>query len=142
MGKRKNASTVIKPPEEIDRIQSIDKNNIFDENYPLFCFKYLSDISISNCRDHKFFVDFLCRLQKLSSLGWNEIRKSSRHSFGMEPIPVSRIRQQLPTCVTPDVQMLHVFRACGDNRPFIGLQVGRIFRVFFIEAKFGDIYNH
>lgn len=142
MSKRKNSHTTIIPPEDKNRTQPIALNKIFEENYPLFCFKYLNEDSISRCRDHKFFINFLIRLKNLSNLGWNEIRKAQRHGYGMEQIPIKQIKPQLPACVTPDVKTLHVFRATGDNKPFIGIQIDRIFRIFFIETKFGDVYDH
>ena len=82
------------------------------------------------------------RLKKLSELGWKEIRTSQRHSFGMEKISTDKILPQLPACITPEVNHLHVFRATGSNHPFIGLEIQKVFRVFFIETKFGDIYEH
>ncbi|MBD5226812.1 MAG: hypothetical protein HDS67_01975 [Bacteroidales bacterium] len=113
-------------------------------NYPLFSFRYLKDTSIKDCNDHKFFYNFLIRLQKLSELGWNEIRSSHRHSYGMESLPQSQIIPDvrlLPKFVTPEVD-LHVFRSSGDNKTFVGLQRGKIFYVFFIESKHGDICPH
>lgn len=120
---------------EIEEYSKID--------YPLFSFKYLRDVSYPDCSDHKFFIDFLNRLQKLSELGWAEIRQSAPHSYGMEPIPAKQMKHKakLPSFVSKDAD-LHVFRAVGDNRAFVGLQVGKIFYIFFIEAKFNDIYPH
>jgi hypothetical protein len=97
---------------------NIDKNKIFEENYPIFCFKYLAPKSYNNCKNPKFFIEFLTRLQKLSELGWQEIKK------------------------TPDVTHLHVLRATGKKLPFIGIEIQEIFRIFFIETKHGDIYDH
>ncbi len=112
-------------------------------DYPLFSFRYFKDVSAKECKNAKFFLDFLNRLQKLSELGWNEIRKSHTHSFGMEPMPRNQIRHNglLPAFVTKEVD-LHVFRAVGDNRVMVGLQNGKIFHIFFIETKFGDISPH
>jgi hypothetical protein len=110
--------------------------------YPLFCFKYLSDASIKKCKNPKLLFDFSMRLKKISELGWAEIRKSNRHSFGMEKIPISKIKHKLPIIVSPEAKELDVFRATGNNLPFIGKQDGNIFRIFFIETKFGDIYDH
>lgn len=111
--------------------------------HPLFSFKYLVDVSIDQCEDASFFHDFLIRLQKLSLLGWNEIRTSQRHSFGMEKIGREQIvpKDRLPSFVTREVE-LDVFRSAGDNRAFVGMQEGKLFHIFFIEAKFGDIYPH
>jgi len=93
--------------------------------------------------DEKFFHSLLMRMQKLSELGWKGIRLSGRHQFGMEKIPIKQLRPKvLPRIVTPDVEELDVIRATGDNRPMVGLQEGKIFHVIFIEANFGDVYNH
>ena len=120
--------------EHIGGYESID--------YPLFSFKYLQEHSIRDCKDHKFFFDFLIRLRKLSELGWEQIRTSARHSFGMEKIPRESIIPQIPNFITPDVEELHVFRSNGNNTALVGLQINKIFHVFFIETKHGDIYKH
>lgn len=124
-------------------IPKINKISIDIDEYPKFCFKYLSDVSFKKCKNYQFFIDFLNRLQKLSELSWKEIRKSHRHSFGMEKIPIKKIKpKKLPSIITPDVTHLHVFRANGDKHVFVGLNLGNDFLIFFIEAKFGDIYDH
>lgn len=112
-------------------------------NYPLFSFRYFHDFSMKNCKEPQFFIDYINRLCKLSQLGWNEIRKSQTHSFGMESMPKTQIKHRglLPSFVTKDVD-LHIFRAVGDNRVMVGLQEGKIFHVFFVEAKFGDVSPH
>jgi hypothetical protein len=128
---------------EPSKVNTIDKTKINEANYPIFCFKYLSDVSIKKCSNPRFFYDFLMRLRKLSELGWTEIRKSHRHAYGLESIPLNQIKPQvLPESITPDVKYLHAFRANGDNLPFIGIQMQRIFRILFLETNFGDIYNH
>jgi hypothetical protein len=116
---------------------------IDEYDYPLFCFKYLNETSFSK-HDYEaaFFIKYLKRLRDLSKLGWDEIKKSHRHSYGMEKIPVHAIKLQMPDCVSDEVSHLDVFRASGDNRVFIGLRRMKIFHVFFIEANFGDVYDH
>lgn len=112
-------------------------------DYPIFSFKYLKSESIDECNDCSFFFNFLMRLQKLSELGWKEIFVTQRHGYGMEKLPVSQIvpREQLPPFVTREANV-DVFRSSGDNRTFVGIQQGKIFHIFFIEAKFGDICKH
>lgn len=111
-------------------------------DYPVFCFKYLQEVSVKNCNDPKFFSDFLFRLKKLSELGWNEISKSARHSFGTEKMPVKSLKPDMPAIITDDVDELTVFRANGNNLPFLGIRKSGLFHVIFIETNFGDIYNH
>lgn len=123
--------------KEIEDFSNID--------YPLFSFKYLRPNSIKNCGDASFFFNFLMRLRELSNEGWAKIRQSHRHLYGMEPLPLHKFKPDL-TClsdiITRDVSKLHVFRADAQKHPFVGLQVGKIFYVFFIEASFGDVYDH
>lgn len=139
--KNKNSSNKYIKPE--DRKQLNDIQVVQSIEYPLFSFRWLIDYSIDVCKDYKFFHSYLIRLQKLSELGWDEIHKSSRHSFGMEKMPIKDIKPKLlPPIISPDVKELDVFRAVGDNRPMIGFQEGKIFHVIFIEAKFGDVYEH
>lgn len=131
----------IKNPDS--REKSINKGELDQYNYPIFCFKYLQAVSIKDCKDSKFFFDFLMRLQKLSELGWKQIRVSDKHSFGTEDIAIKQLKiKSFPPCITPDVDKLKVFRANGNNLPFLGIQHENIFRVIFIESHFGDIYEH
>lgn len=133
----------IKNAIETKTISRSEVETMANIDYPLFSFRYFKDVSVKDCNDYKFFFNYLSRLQKLSKLGWGEIRKSHPHSYGMEPMPSTKIRHNglLPDFVTKEVD-LHVFRAVGDNRVMVGLQEGKIFHVFFVEARFGDISPH
>ena len=110
-------------------------------SFPLFSFRFLQEVSFPGFQDGSFFSKFLVRLKKLSELGWKEIEKSSRHSFGLEKIPHHLIRPSLPSAITPEIP-LFALRATGDNRPFIGFRNGKVFHILFIETRFGDIYAH
>lgn len=135
---------LIKKPSNIPPNISEKRISLYTNiNYPLFSFKYLSDASIKKCKDSKFFYNLIMRLQKLSDLGWEGIRTSQKHSFGLEKIPQKVIKPNsiLPKFITPEME-LDVFRANGDNRALVGFQKDKIFCILFIEAKFGDIYNH
>jgi hypothetical protein len=136
---KRDENTFVKNPTAINKI---DTQSILNENYPIFCFKYLSDRSIKKCQDPRFYFDFLMRLKELSEKGWTEIRKASRHSIGLEPLPTHEIKPALPACITPEIKKLHVFRVNGNNLPFVGIQIQNIFRILFIETNFGDIYDH
>lgn len=127
--KNNNQQNKIKVPSE---------NNV-QLNYPVFCFRHLQPLPN---KDHKFYCEFIERLKKLSNLDWKTIDVTQKHSFGTEKIPISQIKPQLPNFVTPEITHLLVFRANGDNRPFLGLRNGSIFHIVFIEERFNDIYNH
>lgn len=117
----------------------IPSENSIELDYPIFCFRYLQTVPNG---DYKFYSDFVERLKKISSLTWNQINVTHRHSFGTEKMPVDQIKPELPRFVTPEITHLLVFRANGDNRPFLGLRSGVVFHIIFIEEQFGDVYNH
>jgi hypothetical protein len=129
MGKMKRYDTAPKLKGE----HSID--------YPVFCFKHLQRKLIKNC-DDKLFRSFIERLSKLGELGWKEISKSDRHSYGFELIDKSNIKPQLPMIISADIQSLYVFRYTGNNHSFLAIRNDNILHVIFIEANFGDVYNH
>lgn len=108
-------------------------------DYPIFCFKHLI---LDFKKDHEFYFRFIERINKLSQLTWKQIQVSHKHGFGTETMPVDDIKPQLPRFVTPEVTHLSVFRANGDNRPFLGLRNDSVFHVIFLEETFGDVYNH
>ena len=83
---------LIKKVVDKNRISIGEIQDLAEIDHPLFSFKYLQKNSICDCKDAAFFYEFLFRLKKLSELGWDEIRKSGRHSFGMEKIPGIRVR--------------------------------------------------
>lgn len=138
---------------EISLITSLVGNNkisvkeiqdLSEIEHPIFSFRYLHNISYSDCTDASFFIKFLERLQKLSKLGWKEIRIANRHGYGMEKIPISQLNVSIKNVpfITPEVKEIDVFRSNGDNRTFVGFQKGKIFYILFIETRFGDICPH
>ena len=124
-----------------DYIKDISVKKQPEKTPIFFSFEYLQENQAKK-KDGKFLHDFLNRLKKLSELGWDEINKSDKHSYGVEPIPVSDfvIKKQIPI-LTDDVKKLSVFRAVGDNRIFAGIRDNEIFYIILIEYIFGDIYR-
>lgn len=133
MGEIRRPKDRLSVPKDIDAYSKVD--------YPLFSFRYLQDVSLKDCNDHKFLLDFVFRLKKLSELGWKQIATSHRHGFGMEKIDRDSIKPSIPSIVTPEVP-LFAFRAAGNNLPFVGFRDDKIFHVLFVETSFGDIYHH
>ena len=121
-----------------NKIKVPTENNL-ELDYPVFCFRHLQTKSNG---DFEFYSDFIERLKKLSSLSWKVINVSDRHGFGTEKMPVDKIKPKLPNFITPEISHLTVFRANGDNRPFLGLRKGIVFHIIYIEEKFGNIYDH
>ncbi|MDR2729011.1 MAG: hypothetical protein LBB56_07745 [Chitinispirillales bacterium] len=132
-----------KPKNKLDKPNKIKipRKDFVELDYPIFCFKHLQTEPNPKNRSG-FYAEFISRLKKLSNLGWSEINRSHRHSFGTEKIPVEQIKLQKPQFITPDITNLIVFRAAGDKRPFLGIQKGNTFHVIFIEESFGDVYDH
>ncbi len=131
-------SKKLKKQEEVIKISKKP-----EDRYPVFCFKYLEAYSYNKCADPSFFIEFLERLKKLAGLGWNGINTSNRHSYGTEKIPIAQLKPtKFPSIITEDVKELTVFRATGNNLPFLGIRINDTFQVIFIETKFGDIYDH
>ena len=128
------------PP--IQGVASVSRTAV-SSNDVLFSFKYLVEESYNKCSNSKFFTDLLGRFKKYSTIGWQGIRASGRHQWGMEKTPVGQIKHTAKVeCLTPDVKDLHILRSSGDNRVLVGLQEQQVFHIFFIEASFGDISNH
>ena len=69
--RQNNATQYIKEPF---KNKKPDKQSILNENYPLFCFKYLFDKSIKKCKSFDFFNDFVIRLKELSNEGWDKTK--------------------------------------------------------------------
>lgn len=132
------SSKIKKKDTTLNKIK-VPNENSFELDYPVFCFRHLQT---KIGEDHKFYSDFVERLKKISNISWNEINTSNRHGFGTEKMPVGQIKPVLPRFVTPEITHLTVFRANGDNRPFLGLRRGTVFHILFTEEKFGDVYNH
>lgn len=133
----------IKPVDDANRkISESDIETYRCIDYPLFSFKWFDGSNLNTATDIKFFVRNLERFKALSELGWNKIRTSGKHAYGMEPLPKNQIKKALPQIITPDVKELHVLRATGDNHAMIGLQENKIFHILFIESQFNTIYKH
>lgn len=124
----------------IKKVEEPIEAKVGQKQYISFSFELLHDASYSDCTEHSFFIHFLQRLKKLCTLDWNEINKSDRHGFGYEKIPIDQIKKNIS--IAKDIDYLFSFRATGDNHVFSGFREGNVFKVVFIESKFGDIYNH
>jgi hypothetical protein len=127
--------------KNVGKIRDVDSDKINEIDYPVFCFRYLEQVSIKGSRDLAFFTNFLQRLQRLSRLSWVEISKEPVHGYGTEEIPVEQLIPQ-PCFIIQGREKLTVFRANSDNRVFLGYREGIVFHIVYIETRFGDIYRH
>lgn len=148
MSKKKRGgspSIKIKGILENNKISEKNIEGFSEIDYPLFSFRYLHENSFTERNDIDFLQGFLMRLQKMSELGWKGIRQSNRHQYGMEKLPRTQLvvkLKNIPPFITPEVKEFHVFRSSGDKRTFVGFQKDKVFHIFFIEAKHGDICPH
>lgn len=109
----------------------------------VFGFSELKDYSyVDSHNDSNFFISFLGRLKKLSSIDWDTANTSARHSFGMEKMYVRDMTKSAQAHVPLGITSLLVFRATGDNHVFLGYRDENVFQVIFIEYQFGDVYKH
>lgn len=131
----------MKKPKQIasPKVVSVEKriNNV------VFGFSQLKNISFVDANnDSLFFIEYLQRLSKLSSLVWEDLYTSSRHSFGTETMDVASLNITARNLVPSSMSKLLVLRATGSNHVFLGYREENVFQVLFIEYKFGDIYKH
>ncbi|MDR0995354.1 MAG: hypothetical protein LBL81_03585 [Tannerella sp.] len=116
----------------------------------VFGFEYLQNDSYSGSKEPAFFISFLQRMKGLCSLPFNEILTSDRHSWGTENISIKSIKlKEKILRISEDITSLIAFRATGDNHAFLGFwdtnrgtDSTKVFQIVFIEANFGDIYDH
>ena len=135
--KRKRLCSATEPPVVIQKASNYSKEK------PVFSFEYLEDKSLAKPKlNQDLYKDLILRLKRLSQLGWNEINKSQKHSFGYEFIPTSCFIPQMPAVITPDTDKLMVFRADGANHVFAGFRREDVFFVVFIESDFNKLYHH
>ncbi len=139
--KSKQTEQFIKLPETAKSINPSLIASLSSIDYPLFSYKHLQNVSFGKQKDASFFHEFIHRLHQYSNLGWQEMQTSGRHSFGFEYLPQNVMKPQLPSVVTPEVNLM-VLRSANDNRALVGFREWNIFHIIFIEANFNDIYNH
>ena len=100
------------------------------------------DVSVKKC-DNRIFRKFTARLRTLSEMTWKQINASDRHSYGWELIGKDFLKpkKSIPEALS-DVEKFYVFRYDSDNHPFVGVVKGNTIYPLFIEATFGDVYQH
>lgn len=85
-------------------------------------------------------ADFALTLQQRSSLTWAELQQTRRHGQGFEMLDRAKFRGGIPA-VFQDQSRFMVFRYSG-RLPMAGVRSGDVFHVIWIEASFGQLYNH
>jgi hypothetical protein len=78
--------------------------------------------------------------QQRASMTWTELHQAGRHGQGYEQISRSSLRAPIPAAFA-DREKFHVFRYSG-KRPMAGVRAGDVFHIVWIEAAFGELYDH
>lgn len=94
----------------------------------------------ANCCDDKLRKDLLTKLTKMCRTTWEDLQRLGKKS-GFESLERSAIKVPLPSCVTDDVNKLHVIRFHGQSARLIGYRLGAVFYVLFIDAEL-KLYKH
>ena len=133
MGKKLNK---LRPP--LPTISSTPQDEI------VFSFKGLKMFSFAEAKnDSEFFIQFLERLSKISSMTWSSAYTTQKHGIGgIESMKVQSLNVSAQKLVPSGVESLITMRATGDNHVFLGYREKNVFNVMFIEYAFGDVYDH
>lgn len=83
--------------------------------------------------------EFLIKWAKRSQYTWAQLVTHPKHGLGFEFMPEKQIKKNAPENLAQDKYM--VVRHQG-NQPVVGFKAGDIFYALWIEATYGDIYDH
>lgn len=83
---------------------------------------------------------FITKWERRSQFTWKELATHPRHGLGKEKIPQRAIKPAIPLPFT-DVSQFDVYRHHG-NLPVVGCKIENVYYPIWIEAHYGDLYNH
>lgn len=113
----------------------------YDATTPKFCLAHIQKgYDVKSLPDLASKAAFAEALQIRSSMTWRELKVAPRHGLGMELIPKGQIRAPIPEPFQ-DHEKFVVFRYNG-RLPMAGVRILDVFHVLWIEARFGDLYDH
>ena len=85
-------------------------------------------------------ADLAETLQQRCQVTWTEINQADRHGQGTEKLPVRSIKPEIPARFQ-DTDKVTAFRY-SDRLPMVGVRIGGVFHVLWIEKRFGRVYDH
>lgn len=85
-------------------------------------------------------ADFAVALHKRARMTWREIILADKHGLGLETMPRKSIKPKVPAQFE-DTEKFHVLRYSG-KLPMVGVRLLDTFHIIWIEAAFGDVYDH
>jgi hypothetical protein len=83
--------------------------------------------------------EFLLKWEKRSAFSWSELATHPKHGLGFEQLPKKQIKKVAPEHLAQEKYM--VLRHEG-NHPIVGFKVGEVFYALWVEANYGDVYDH
>jgi len=120
-----------------------------DDAHPIFNFEPISlkynDNNVNLIKTKEASHNFLKRIEKLSSMSWEEIKKSPKEQYGFEQLPFSTIKGcswMINDLKEKGINKVMVFRIQnrGVSR-MLGARFGKEFRVYCFDNG-GRLYNH
>ncbi len=113
----------------------------FDEATPKFCLAHLApSFGIVDLPEDRQRSEFAKSIERLSKMTWRQIRLAYKHGNGSEPLPKNQILRNIPERFA-DQEKFVVLRYDG-NLPMVGVRIEDTFHVIWVEAAFGDVYDH
>lgn len=112
----------------------------YDEATPKFCLHHIHHGHSVAKLPPNLRADFAVALERFAELTWRDIKLMGRHSFGSEWMRKDRIHPDVPEKFKDEDRFM-VLRYSG-NLPMVGVRILDVFHVLWIEANYGDVYNH
>lgn len=135
MGKNKGRGTPPSPNQPTLREPKHDEAG----GYPLLSLRHLrSGYGVEDLTVEQR-AAFLTKWAKRSQFSWKDLGLHPKHGLGYEQLPSRQIKRDAPEHLTQDKYM--VMRHEG-NHSFVGFKAGDTFYALWIEAAFGDVYDH
>lgn len=110
------------------------------DTHPSISFRFIQNGWGTGQLTDKQRQQLLHKWEQRCAITWKDLGQHPKHGLGSEFLPVAKIKPQIP----PQFQgqdRVRVYRHEG-NGALAGFKVDSIFYILWIEAKFGDLYDH
>lgn len=111
-----------------------------NKHTPRFCLRHLQpgfDVDALTLSQR---ADLATALAKRSRMLWQDIIRADRHGLGLETLPSKAIKPDLPTQFRDQLKFM-VLRYSG-RLPMVGVRTADTFHIVWIEAEYGQVYDH
>ncbi|RLC18583.1 MAG: hypothetical protein DRI57_08220 [Deltaproteobacteria bacterium] len=107
-----------------------------DREHPVFSFRHLQkQFGIGTCDP----AAFVRQLRQVSQLTWMQWKLAPRQGMGLERIPRTAIRTEIPRAITNDVGEFFSFRF--TNGRVVGFRDRSVFHIVWTDGTF-RLYKH